>query len=45
MPDFRIITGTTGLAAAELGRNFVGIELNPESVAIANERFRMRRSA
>lgn len=31
-------TGTTGVAAKSLGRNFVGIELNPEYVAMATRR-------
>ena len=32
--------GTTGLVAKQLGRNYVGIELNPEYVEIAEERLR-----
>lgn len=31
-------TGTTGLAALESGRRFVGVELNPKTAAIANDR-------
>jgi DNA modification methylase len=31
-------SGTTGVAALELGRKFVGIELNPDYFAIASER-------
>jgi hypothetical protein len=31
-------SGTTGVAATRLGRNFIGIELNPEYVAMANNR-------
>lgn len=31
-------SGTTGLSAMELGRRFVGIELNPEYIAIARDR-------
>lgn len=31
-------TGTTGLVARKLGRNFIGMELNPEFQKIANER-------
>jgi DNA modification methylase len=31
-------SGTTGLVAAAHGRSFVGIELNPDYVAIANQR-------
>lgn len=34
--------GTTGLVAAELGRNAVGIELNPEYAAIASKRLGLR---
>ena len=30
--------GTTGLVAKKLGRNYLGIELNPEYVKIANKR-------
>lgn len=30
--------GTTGLAAALLGRGFIGIELNPEYAAMARKR-------
>lgn len=30
--------GTTGLVAKELGRNFIGIELNPEYIEIAEKR-------
>jgi DNA modification methylase len=33
-------TGTTGLAALALGRNFTGIELNPAFAALASERLR-----
>ena len=32
--------GTTGLVAAQEGRYYVGIELNPESVRLAKERIR-----
>jgi site-specific DNA-methyltransferase (adenine-specific) len=31
-------TGTTGLAARQLGRRFTGIELNPAFAALAAER-------
>lgn len=31
-------SGTTGMKAAELGRNFTGIELNPEYIEIAKNR-------
>jgi DNA modification methylase len=34
--------GTTGLVAAELGRNAIGIELNPEYGCIAAERLGLR---
>lgn len=34
--------GTTGLVAQELGRNAIGIELNPEYAAIAGERLGAR---
>ena len=33
-------SGTTGLVARKLGRNFVGIDLNPEYVKMAEERIR-----
>jgi site-specific DNA-methyltransferase (adenine-specific) len=31
-------SGTTGVACARLGREFIGIEMNPEYVAIAERR-------
>jgi DNA modification methylase len=31
-------SGTTGLAALELNRNFIGIEMNEEYFIISNER-------
>lgn len=31
-------SGTTGVVAKKLGRNYIGIELNPEYIKIANER-------
>lgn len=31
-------SGTTGIVARKLNRNFVGVELNPEYIAIANRR-------
>ena len=31
-------SGTTGVVAKELGRNYLGIELNPDYILIANER-------
>ncbi len=33
-------SGTTGLVAKKLGRNFLGIEINPAYVKIANDRLR-----
>jgi DNA modification methylase len=33
-------TGTTGLAAVQLGRQFTGIDLNPEFVHLAADRLR-----
>ena len=33
-------SGTTGLIALKMGRRFVGVELNPEYVRIANQRIR-----
>lgn len=30
--------GTTGIAALKHSRNFIGIELNPEYIKIANKR-------
>ncbi len=37
--DFFAGSGTTGAAAAELGRNFVLIDQNPESIAVIKTRF------
>jgi site-specific DNA-methyltransferase (adenine-specific) len=37
--DFFAGSGTTGAAAAELGRNFILIDQNPESIAVIKERF------
>jgi site-specific DNA-methyltransferase (cytosine-N4-specific) len=31
-------SGTAGLVASELGRRYVGIELNPEYIALAKDR-------
>jgi len=31
-------SGTVGMVAIELGRDFVGIELNPDYIALAQER-------
>jgi len=31
-------SGTTGLVAKKLGRDFIGVELNPEYVAMAERR-------
>jgi len=33
-------SGTVGVVAKKLGRNFIGIELNPEYVEVANERLK-----
>ena len=33
-------SGTTAVAAKQLGRNYIGIEISPKYVAIANERLR-----
>jgi site-specific DNA-methyltransferase (adenine-specific) len=38
--DFFAGSGTTGAAAAELGRNFILIDQNPESIAVITERFK-----
>ena len=32
------VAGTTGLAALETGRNFVGIEISPEYMELAKSR-------
>lgn len=37
--DFFAGSGTTGAAAAELGRNFILIDQNPESIAVMKDRF------
>jgi site-specific DNA-methyltransferase (adenine-specific) len=37
--DFFAGSGTTGAAAVELGRNFILIDQNPESIAVIKERF------
>jgi site-specific DNA-methyltransferase (adenine-specific) len=36
--DFFAGSGTTGAAAAELGRNFILIDQNTESIAVIQER-------
>ena len=36
--DFTMGSGTTGVAAMKLGRNFIGIEKNKEWFEIANRR-------
>jgi site-specific DNA-methyltransferase (adenine-specific) len=36
--DFTMGSGTTGVAAKKLNRNFIGIELDPEYFAIAEKR-------
>jgi site-specific DNA-methyltransferase (adenine-specific) len=38
--DFFAGSGTTGAAAAELDRNFILIDQNPESIAVITERFK-----
>lgn len=38
--DFFAGSGTTGAAAAELGRNFILIDQNPESIEVMRERFK-----
>lgn len=38
--DFFAGSGTTGAAAAELSRNFILIDQNPESIAVIKERFK-----
>ena len=38
--DIFMGAGTTAVVAQELGRNFVGIELNPEYVRIAEKRLK-----
>lgn len=38
--DFFAGSGTTGAAAYELGRNFILIDQNPESIAVIKERFK-----
>ena len=38
--DFFAGSGTTGAAAAELGRNFILIDQNPESIEVMKQRFK-----
>jgi site-specific DNA-methyltransferase (adenine-specific) len=38
--DFFAGSGTTGAAAAELGRSFILIDQNPESIEVIRERFK-----
>jgi site-specific DNA-methyltransferase (adenine-specific) len=38
--DFFAGSGTTGAAAAELGRNFILVDQNPESIQVMKERFK-----
>jgi len=38
--DFFAGSGTTGAAAAELGRNFILVDQNPESIEVMKQRFR-----
>lgn len=33
-------SGTTAVAAKNLGKNFIGIDINPEYIAIANKRLK-----
>ena len=46
VPDAKIVldpflgSGTTALAAKQLGRQFIGIEINPDYAAIAVERLK-----
>jgi site-specific DNA-methyltransferase (adenine-specific) len=37
--DFFAGSGTTGAAAAELNRNFILVDRNPEAIAVMKERF------
>jgi site-specific DNA-methyltransferase (adenine-specific) len=37
--DFFAGSGTTGVAAAELGRNFVMVDSHPESIEVMKSRF------
>ena len=37
-------SGTTGVACAQLGRNFIGIELDPDYFAIAEKRIKTAQS-
>ena len=36
--DFFLGSGTTVVASKELGRNYIGCDINPESIRITNER-------
>jgi site-specific DNA-methyltransferase (adenine-specific) len=42
--DFTMGSGTTGVACVNTGRNFVGIELDPEYFAIAEKRINVERT-
>ena len=39
MLDFFAGSGTTGIAAAELGRDFLLVDSNPEAIAVMRQRF------
>ena len=38
-------SGTTGVAAVQLGRNFIGCEINPDYFAIAERRIKQAQEA
>jgi len=40
--DNTIGSGTTAIAAINTGRNFIGIEISPKYVEIANQRLRQQ---
>ena len=43
--DFTCGSGTTGVAAANTGRRFVGIELDPDYFTVAQARIRKAQAA